>query len=191
MDSDTQLVVIGGFPGTGKSTVAGLLADELRAPVLASDLMGNTIKAVLADHAPARVPSSVAFRAGYATLFALAEEFASHGSSAIIDITLGWRFQWDALDAIQARHRDVGVLAFILECSRDTSLSRLQQRHLHDPERYPPASGFIRQPQLAGVEQLLGDVYRPNVYRVDAERPVAAVLQDIRGTVESSTKGAR
>lgn len=179
----TQLVVIGGFPGTGKSSVASLLADDLRVPLLASDLVGNTIKAVLAEHASRLVPGSVAFRAGYATLFALAEEFVSHGSSAIVDISLGWAFQWEALDAIQARHRSVRVLPFILECSRETSLGRLQQRHLDDPQRYPAADEFLRQPQLAAVAQLLVDVHRPEVHRVSAERPIADVLQEVRDVV--------
>lgn len=150
-----RLAVIGGFPGTGKSAVAGMLADDLRVPLLASDLIGNTIKAVLAEHAPTPVPSSVAFRAGYATLFELAEEFVRHGSSAVVDLSLGWRFQWEALDAIGARHANVRVLPFILECSRETSLNRLRQRHLDDPQRHPSADEFMRQPQLVAVEQLL------------------------------------
>ncbi|GAB3911695.1 hypothetical protein GCM10011575_28870 [Microlunatus endophyticus] len=191
MDNDTWLLALGGFPGTGKSTVAGLLANDLRIPLLASDLMGNTIKAVLAGHAPAAVPSSVAFRAGYATLFALAEEFLSHGSSVIVDINLGWRFQWEALDAIQGRHSAVRLLPFILECSRQTSVTRLEQRHLGDPQRYPPAEEFMNQPQLEAVDQLLRDVDRPDVHRIDADRPVVDVMERIRAAMAETNRGAR
>lgn len=191
MDIGTRLVVVGGFPGAGKSTVASRLADDLRVPLLASDLVGNTIKAVLAEHAPAPVPGSVAFRAGYATLFALAEEFVSHGSSVILDINLGWRFQWEALEAIQDHHSDVQVLPFILECSRETSLTRLEQRHRSDPQRYPPAEEFMQQPQLEVVDQLLRSVGRTDLHRVDAERPVAEVLEEIRAVVTATTNGAR
>jgi predicted kinase len=190
MEGETRLMVLGGFPGTGKSTVAGRLADDLGVPLLASDLMGNTIKEVLAEHAPATVPGSVAFRAGYAVLFALAEEFASHGSSAVLDINLGWAFQWEALDAIRTRRPELRILPFILECSRATSSSRLQQRHREDPHRYPPVDEFMRQPQLEAVARLLRDIDRPDAHRIDAERPVADILGDLRATVAASAQGA-
>jgi hypothetical protein len=124
-------------------------------------------------------------------LFELAEEFVRHGSSAVVDLSLGWRFQWEALDAIGARHANVRVLPFILGCSRETSLSRLQQRHLDDPQRHPSADEFMRQPQLAAVEQLLAEVDRPDIHRVNAERPVTDVLEDIRETLAVKIKDVR
>lgn len=178
--TDTQIIAIGGFPGSGKSSAASLLAADLQLPLLASDLLGNTIKTVLAEHAPGAVPSSVAFRAGYASLFGLAEVFVAHRCSVVVDVNLGWTFQWEALDMIQARHPDVGLRPFILECSRQTCLRRLQERHIQDPRRHPPVDEFLRQPQLDAVADLLAAVDRPDVRRIDAERPVDQVFSELR-----------
>ena len=185
-ESGVRLVAVGGFPGSGKSTVASRLADDLRVPLLASDLLGATIKGVLAEHAPDPVPTSVASRAGYASLFALAEEFVGHRCPVIIDVSLGWAFQWAALDEIRAAHRGVRFSAFILECSPATCLSRLDERHRRDPARHAPAEEFMRQPQLGAVGEFLAAVDRPDVVRIDAERPVDEVHREIRELLASS-----
>lgn len=175
----TQIVAVGGFPGSGKSSVAARLAEQLRMPVLGSDLLGNTIKATLAEHAPGAVPSSVAFRAGYATLFALVEEFVSHGCSVVVDMSLGWPFQWDQLDGIRDRVPRMALRPFILECSDRTCSARLRARHRRDPEHHPAVQDFLQQPQLAGVRDFLATVDRPDLRRIDAEPPVDQVVDEI------------
>ena len=177
---EVELVAVGGFPGSGKSSVASRLADDLRIPLLASDLLGDTIRAVLAEHAPSPVPSSVASRAGYASLFALAEEFVDHGCSVVVDVSLGWAFQWEALDAIRAAHPGVRFLPVILECSRASCLSRLRERHRRDSEHHEPVEDFMRQPQLEAVADYLAAVDRPDVRHIDAERPIDDVYREIR-----------
>lgn len=186
---DTQIIAIGGFPGSGKSSVASLLAADLRIPLLASDLLGNTIKTVLAEHAPSAVPSAVAFRAGYASLFGLAEVFVAHRCSVVVDASLGWAFQWEALDLIHARQPDVDLRPFILECSRQTCLRRLQERHLREPHRHPAVEDFMRQPQLDAVGRLIAAVDRPDVRRIDAERPIDDVFAELRDLVKRPADG--
>ncbi len=177
------IIAVGGFPGSGKTTVADKLATELGLPLLGSDLVGTTIKDVLDEHHPDPIASSVAFRAGYEVLFALAEETVSHRCSVVIDASLGWSFQWDALDAIVARHPTVGLRPFILDCSEQTCTRRVQGRHHRDPLRSPSASDFMRQPQLAGVRSLLDALDRPDVVRIDGEQPASHVYDQVRRSV--------
>jgi len=181
-----RIIAVGGFPGSGKTTVADTLATELGLPLLGSDLVGTTIRDVLDEHHPDPIASSVAFRAGYEVLFALAEETVAHRCSVVIDASLGWSFQWDALDAIVARHPTVGLRPIILDCSDQTCTRRLQARHHRDPLRYPSASEFMRQPQLAGVRSLLGALDRPDVVRIDAEQPASHVYDQVRRWVTAS-----
>lgn len=184
--TDTKIIAIGGFPGSGKSSVAGRLAAELRIPLLGSDLLGNTIKSVLEQYAPAPVPSSVAFRAGYASLFALVQEFVAHRCSVVVDVSLGWPFQWDELDAITGRHPDVRLRPFILTCPRQTCLDRLHERHVRAPQRHPPVEEFLHQPQLEAVARLLATIERPDVRRVDADRPLPDVLSEVLDRVRDA-----
>jgi len=178
-----RIIAVGGFPGSGKTTVADTLATELGLPLLGSDLVGTTIKDVLDEHHLDPIASSVAFRAGYEVLFALAEETVAHRCSVVIDASLGWSFQWDALDAIAARHPTVGLRPIILDCSEQTCTRRLQARHDREPLRYPSASEFMRQPQLAGVRALLDALDRPDVVRIDAEQPASHVYDQVRRSV--------
>ncbi|SDS96749.1 AAA family ATPase [Microlunatus soli] len=180
--TEAQLIAVGGFPGSGKSSVSGIVATELGYPVLASDLFGNTIKDVLVQHGSDSGLSSLAFRAGYATLFAVAEEIVGHRCSVIIDCSLGWQFQWDALDAI-GRRTGVRPQPVILECSPATCIRRLEQRHRRDPVRYPSATEFFDQPQLRDVRRVLETIERPDVRRIDAERPIAEVCADLRRAI--------
>ncbi|GAA4989483.1 hypothetical protein GCM10023317_16000 [Actinopolymorpha pittospori] len=119
------LVVIGGFPGAGKSQIAGRLSRELSLPLLASDTTGGTIRDVLQG----KVESSDAFRAGYELLFTLAETFLGSGCSVVIDTNMGWEFQWQRLDAILRRQPEVRFLPLILRCPRDIAVERITRRH--------------------------------------------------------------
>lgn len=181
-----RIIAIGGFPGSGKTTVCDALATELGLPLLGSDLVGTTIKDVLDEHHLDPIASSVAFRAGYEVLFALAEETVAHRCSVVIDASLGWSFQWDALAVIVARHPRVGLRPIILDCSEQTCTRRLQARHHREPLRYPSASEFLRQPQLAGVRALLEVLDRPDVVRIDAEQPAARVYDQVCKCVTAS-----
>jgi hypothetical protein len=186
----TQLVVIGGFPGTGKRAVAAMLADDLGVPLLASDLVSDTMKAVLSDIRPLHYP--VRWRPARATRrfrprrgVRAPRQLCRDGHQS------GLAISWEALDAISVRHRDVRVLSFILECSPETWLNRLQQRHLDDPERYPSADDFMRQPQRAAVGRLLAKVDRPDAHRVNAERSVGNITEDVRETAAAAIKRAQ
>lgn len=61
------LIAVGGFPGSGKSTISRRLAADLRIPRLASDEIGESIKA----SASAQNPNIEATRIGYNLLFRL------------------------------------------------------------------------------------------------------------------------
>lgn len=69
------LVAIGGFPGAGKSLLAGRLCRELSLSLLSSDTAGDSIRAALRG----KVESSDVFRPGYEVLFMLAETFPGSG----------------------------------------------------------------------------------------------------------------
>jgi len=126
------LVIIGGAPGTGKSTLAGKLADRLGFTMLSSD----RIRKELAGIPPER-PAAAAFRAGiyttswtertYAELLRRSARLLSLGESVIADAS------WTS-----SRHRAAAVATASaaaadlvpLSCSApaDLTLNRLSQR---------------------------------------------------------------
>ncbi len=166
------LVVIGGFPGSGKTALARRLAARFSWPCLASDTIGGSIRDTLDE-----VPSGRAFRAGYAVLFTLAEEFLGLGCPVLIDTNMGWEFQWREVDAILSRRPDAIAAPILLRCPYQVCLDRIDQRHREDPAQ-PTAAELQTVGHIPRVRQFLDDIDRPDVHVIDADRPADAVFAD-------------
>lgn len=186
MDGRHGLIVIGGFPGTGKSTVAERLAKQLRAARLSSDVLGGSIRGTL-DRV---VASSDAFRAGYDLLFRLCDEFLGDGCAVLVDCNMGWGFQWQRLDLLRAKHPDVPWCPVILRSSMEVCRERLRLRHVADPGRHPPVEEFFdRNPQLISLWEYLEALDRPDAVNVNASSCSSDVYADVFRQVQLRLAG--
>jgi predicted kinase len=84
------LVIVSGAPGTGKTTLASVLADHLGLPLLARDTLKETIADALDPGADGSVgvqaaDSSAIGRAAYAVLFAVTDTLLDAGDGAIVE----------------------------------------------------------------------------------------------------------
>lgn len=91
-------MLVGGLPGSGKTTLAGLLADELGAVLLSSDRLRKELVGLdPTQHAPAAYRSGIYTREHtertYAELLRRAEELLSRGESVVLDAS------WSAAEA--------------------------------------------------------------------------------------------
>jgi predicted kinase len=102
-----QLVVIGGLPGTGKSSLANALGEQLRWPVLRTDEVRKELAGVeLAEHGVDTygegLYASAAVEAVYVEVFRRARTMLERGSSVILDGSFSrarWRSAAAALSA--------------------------------------------------------------------------------------------
>lgn len=174
--SSPALIVIGGFAGTGKTTMSKRLATELRLPRLGADTIGRTIRESRGNLGN----GANAYWVAYDVLFRLCEEFLCSGVSTIVDITLGWDFQWHQLDAIKGRLPEIQLVPIILRCSRDVCLERIHQRYWAAPGVYDPPELFATDPKLLAVWNFLERLNRPDVHVVDAARTLDVVYGDFK-----------
>jgi aminoglycoside phosphotransferase family enzyme/predicted kinase len=127
-----QLVVIGGLPGTGKSSLANALGEELRWPVLRTDEVRTELAGIeLPEHrdetygeglyAPAAVD------AVYVELFRRARTMLERGSSVILDGSFS-RQRWRSAAAALAAdtHTDFSRLCCVAPA--DVAAGRLARR---------------------------------------------------------------
>ena len=187
MNSDKQkrlspaLIIIGGFAGTGKTAVSRRLSAELDIPRLGSDTLGRTIK------------SSVSIKKGevdaywiaYDVLFRLCEEFIRSGVSVILDLTMGWEFQWQHVESTTGRHPQTLFLPVILRCSYEECIERTRQRHEANPEYYDPPEVYMTQPKNLRIWEFLVRLDRPDVCFIDTDRPHNRVYEEVREYVSA------
>ncbi len=168
-----RLVLVGGLPGTGKSTVAGGLADRLGATLLSSD----RVRKEIAGLDPA-TSAGAGYRAGlyrpehttatYGELLRRAAELLGRGESVVLDASWTADAQREAAAALAARSA-VPVTALRCEAPRAVADERIRRRR---------GSASDATPMVAAVMSADADPW-----------PEATVI-DTAGTVEESVAGA-
>jgi predicted kinase len=168
-----NLVVLGGLPGAGKTTVALRLSREFSIPRLASDVIGGAVR----DTSGIQLASGDAFRAGYNVLFTLAEEFLEQQCPVIIDTNMGWDFQWQSLDNIRQRITGLRIVLIILRCPRKVCVERISQRHVDNSGSELPPNQILKHQR---VWDYLDALDRPDADFVDADRDPESVYSAVR-----------
>jgi len=173
------LVVIAGPPGSGKSAQAQRLSAELGYPRLSSDALGRMISG--SDGFPGSTGD--AWRAAFDVVFGLCEDFVRDGISVVLDISLGWQFQWQHLDAIRRRHPEAHWLAIVLQYPRAVCLERIAQRHAREPATYASEEWFATNAQ--SVWGYLESLDRQDAHVIAADRTLESVYLDIKTLVNA------
>ena len=176
MTPSPALIVIGGFAGTGKTAVSRRLSSDLRIPRLGSDTIGRAIT----GSAGLKCLDVDAYWIAYDVLFRLCADFIAAGISAILEVTMGWEFQWREVDSILRRRPQTRFLPIILRCPLDTCIERIRKRHAANPTYYDAADVYLREPKLAAIWDYLARLKRPAVRFIDADRPSDEVYADMR-----------
>ncbi len=120
MQIPETLIVMRGYPGTGKSTIARALASALHTPLIDRDILRQTCVDILGN-----LPELG--RLSYELMFAAAREQLRLGLSVIIDTPLTYRTTYE-----QAQHMahtfHIPLLVVHCHCSEDLQRLRLEGR---------------------------------------------------------------
>lgn len=127
-----RLVVVGGPPASGKSTLAGALADRLGATLLSSDRVRKEAHGVDPHvHAPAGLDEGLydeeSTRRTYQALASLAAGFLTRGETVVVDASCTRRWQRDVL-AGAARSALAELAELQCWAPADTLQARLRDR---------------------------------------------------------------
>jgi uncharacterized protein len=128
-----RLVLVGGLPGTGKTTLAGMLADQLGAVLLSSDRLRKEMAGI-----PPEVHAAAAYDEGlyrpdntdrvYLEMLGRAERLLARGESVVLDAS--WHSaRQRAVAATTAADTDSRLIQMCCVVDTDVAARRLAGRH--------------------------------------------------------------
>jgi predicted kinase len=169
-----HLIVVGGYPGSGKTSIARRLATELHTPWLSSDMIGQTITA-----SSGRLSHPInATWMSYDIVFDLCEEFLHAGVSTMLDLNMGWSFQWQRLDELRMHIPHLSYTILLLRCPRTLCHARLVQRNTQVSQAEVIDLARL-EPRFLEMWQFLEQLNRPDIHSIDAARPLDQVYADV------------
>lgn len=165
-----RLIVIGGFAGAGKSTLARSIGRELALPVYEIDLVARTI----ADSRDFHGTNSkgVAFD----LFWTFARAHLENGNSLIFDQNMGQPWRWGKLKEICASVPGAELVTFLLDCPYDLCIERFEARTEH-PDLDEFADMSIHDHKFKW--DYLNDNEFPGAIRIDATRTQEEVFTDV------------
>ncbi|MDQ5852908.1 MAG: ATP-binding protein [Chloroflexota bacterium] len=170
------VIVIGGFAGTGKTTLSKRLSAEFGIPRLSSDAIGRTVS----RSQGIRDQRVNAIAIAYDVVFDLCAEFLQCGVSAILDVNMGWAFQWEHIDVLRDQQPAVKWVPILLRCPWELCMERIRQRHAAEPTMSAPPEVYMTTPHILNVWTFLEQLKRPDVHVVDAARSEDEVYASIK-----------
>jgi aminoglycoside phosphotransferase family enzyme/predicted kinase len=127
-----QLVVVGGLPGTGKTTVAAAIGERMGWPVLRSDEIRKQLAGLdLLTRAPAPYGEGLytpaVSEATYTALLTHARSLLTHGESVVVDASFS-RAGWREAAAVLATEGGADYTELCCALPPNEAMSRLRRR---------------------------------------------------------------
>ena len=160
------LIVIGGFAGTGKSTLARNLGRVLNVPFYEIDLVARAIED--SRDFQGTNAKGVAFD----LFWVLARAYLENGNSLTFDQNMGRPWQWQQLQEICDAVPHAQMVTFLLDCPYELCVDRFEARTEH------PDLGQIDIHQHKYKWDYLNDNQFSDAIRLDATRSQEKVLAD-------------
>ncbi|MBP7134494.1 ATP-binding protein [Patescibacteria group bacterium] len=170
------LIILGGFAGAGKSTLARRLSREYNFPLFSSDdFIEATRKAIVQEfHAVAPI--------AYDVMWHILDQHLKNAVSLILDANMCHSRTWQQVDEREQRFTDYKILPILLECPLEVHKARIEQRAIHEPEHFNLGGDTFE--DILPKYEFIRALNREQLIRINADRPLNEVYLDVQKKIE-------
>ena len=167
----STLIIIGGFAGAGKTTIATKLSGKYNYPVFSSDVINDALRPALQKNFKEVSPIA------YKVMWHLVREQLQSGVTLIVDTHMAASHIWEGLDEIKKDLPSVQILPIILGATLETHRSRIEERG-HTDKGHLNLGGDKLEDVLFKYD-FIKSLERPDLIRVDANGGLSEVYESV------------
>lgn len=171
----TKLIILGGFAGSGKTTIARRLASEFNYPILSSDEINDGLRPILNKDFHRTSPIA------YGLLWFLLKRHLRNKVTSILDSNMCNDQSWKAIDEIVREFKEVKLLPIVLKCSLDIHKERILEREATDKDHLN--LGGDKFDDVIHKYEYINKLNHLGLIRVDANGPIEEVYKKVLNIV--------
>ncbi len=158
--SKPTLIIVGGFAGAGKTTIAKRLAKEYQYPVFSSDAINDALRGGLKKSFKIVSPTA------HEVMWHLVKQHLELGLTVIVDTHMATAHTWEKLDKLKQIMPDVQIIPIILRATIETHRIRIEERGLTDNEHLNLGGDKLE--DVLFKYKYIESLDRPDLIRIDA-----------------------
>jgi thymidylate kinase len=171
MNKKSKLIVLGGFAGAGKTTIARKLATDFNFPFFNPDDFNAGLMPHLNKSFHEISP------VGYDVLWHILKKNLAIQVTCVLDANMCNAFTWKTLDEVKEKFPDISVVPIILVCSLDVHKQRIEQRGREDKEHLNLGGDTFD--SIMHKYEFISNLNRDDIIRVDANGSPDEVYQKV------------
>lgn len=169
--SNPSLVIIGGFAGAGKTTIASKLAGDFNFPVYGSDIINDALRDSFDKTFSEMSPHA------YEILWRLVRKQLSYGGTTVLDIHMARPETWESLDLLKRNIPNIQMVPIILEASLETHRARIEERGRTNKEHLNLGGDKLE--DVLHKYEFIKNLEREDLIRIDANKDIGEVYSTV------------
>jgi predicted kinase len=176
MTKKPTLIIIGGFAGAGKTTIATKLASDYNHAVFSSDAINDALRGALNKSFKEVSPTA------HKVMWHLVKKQLCLGVTVIVDANMAAPHFWDSLDELQKDTPDAEVIPIILQATLDTHRTRIEERGRTNKEHLNLGGDKLE--DVLFKYEFIENLQRSDVIRVEANGELGEVYAAVEKVIQ-------
>lgn len=166
-----KLIVLGGFAGAGKTTIARRLAADFNYPFVSTDELNNALRPILQKDFKETSP------AAYDVMWHILKGYLKNGVTCTLDTHMCFERTWKNLDKLKDELPDLDMILIILTCSFESHKARIEKRGREDREHLNLGGDKLEDTMFK--YEFITNLDRNDIIRIDADGPIDDVYKKV------------